>query len=147
MDHSGVRPEAGVWAPEETGSGQDLFALGHLYPIVRAVALLWGPWEGQARAPFAEMLLQGMPLALELVQSSAQLPLAALLCFQDKVGRAQAHPFCPLLFSPALTLETSERQASHCCPRVPDFILKSLCSFFHPDICTCFSAVALLFRF
>lgn len=54
-------------------------------------------WEGQAGARFPEALLQGMPLALELWQSPAQPPSAALLCFQDKAGRPQASPVCPLV--------------------------------------------------
>lgn len=75
---------------------------GPFVPHCEGSSVMLG-WEGQAGAPFPEVLLQGMPLALELWQWPAQPPSAALLCFQDKVGRPQASPVCPLVFFPALS--------------------------------------------
>lgn len=84
VDQSGVRPEAGMWAPEERCSGQDPPALGYVCLHGEACSIALGPLGRPSKGP----LLWGAPpghtpvtLATELWHLSAQLPCATPLCF------------------------------------------------------------------
>ena len=90
---------------------------GSFVPHCEGCSVTLGPQEGQARASFPAALLQGMPLALELRQSSAQLPLAAFLCSQDKAGRPQASPSAhSYLAHPVLPHTPFSHHHSRCLP-------------------------------